>query len=283
MTAEVNSAAAAAGCPHHQPHASSSNAANAKTTSGATDKDDTACGFSSQMMAAAQHAGGWRVATDSAAVEAHLSQERVVSSIPKSDFTPAHQSGERNHWEYPSEAMYFNAMKRKGWDPEAEQMKTIVAIHNTVNEQSWAEVLRWESFHPSKDAPRLKRFIGKPTEYSPKARAMHLLGWSVLPFDRHDWIVERGGKEVRYVIDFYSGQPVPGRPLSVYLDVRPALDSVESVVDRLRWQFNEKIRPLLPFEGVFGGKSGDAASTTNAVQPPSTAGRSTVTPKEDKN
>jgi cytochrome c heme-lyase len=39
-------------------------------------------------------------------------------------------------------------MKRKGWDPEAEQMKTIVAIHNTVNEQSWTEVLRWESFHP---------------------------------------------------------------------------------------------------------------------------------------
>ena len=27
----------------------------------------------------------------------------------------------------------------------------------------------------------------------------------MLPFDRHDWIVEReDGKEVRYVIDFYS-------------------------------------------------------------------------------
>jgi len=24
-----------------------------------------------------------------------------------------------------------------------------------------------------------------------------------LPFDRHDWIVDRGGKEVRYVIDYY--------------------------------------------------------------------------------
>jgi hypothetical protein len=104
----------------------------------------------------------------------------------------------------------------------------------------------------------------------------------VLPFDRHDWIVERDGKEVRYVIDFYSGQPVPGRPLSVYLDVRPALDSVESAVDRLRWQFNEKVRPLLPFEGFFGGKRGDAASA-NSAQSASTAGRSTVTPKEDKN
>ena len=25
-----------------------------------------------------------------------------------------------------------------------------------------------------------------------------------LPFDRHDWIVDRAGKEVRYVIDYYD-------------------------------------------------------------------------------
>lgn len=102
---------------------------------------------------------------------------------------------------------------------------------------------------------------------------------SVLPFDRHDWIVERDGKEVRYVIDFYSGQPQPGRPLSVYLDVRPALDSVESAVDRLRWQFNEKIRPLLPFQGsLFGASASTSPSnkTENAQQ-----GRSTVIPKDE--
>ena len=30
-----------------------------------------------------------------------------------------------------------------------------------------------------------------------------------LPFDRHDWIVDRNGKEVRYVIDYYDvGEPV---------------------------------------------------------------------------
>lgn len=137
----------------------------------------------------------------------------------------------------------------------------------------------------AQEAPKLKRFIGKPTEYSPKARMMNLLGWSVLPFDRHDWIVERDGKEVRYVIDFYSGQPEPGRPLSVYLDVRPALDSVESVVDRLRWQFNEKIRPLLPFQGSLFGAG---ASSSSSSSPSSSAktenaqqGRSTVIPKDE--
>ena len=29
-----------------------------------------------------------------------------------------------------------------------------------------------------------------------------------LPFDRHDWIVDRCGKHVRYVIDYYDGGEV---------------------------------------------------------------------------
>jgi cytochrome c heme-lyase len=62
------------------------------------------------------------------------------------------------------------------------------------------------------------------------------------PFDRHDWVINRCGEEVRYVIDFYSGrppssvQPGPDSPsagnLSFYLDVRPALDGWEGA--RLR-------------------------------------------------
>eukprot|EP00955_Chlamydomonas_euryale_P068665 360194-Chlamydomonas_euryale.AAC.10 len=45
------------------------------------------------------------------------------------------------------------------------------------------------------DAPKLKRFRGRPAEYSPKARLLNTLGFA-LPFDRHDWIVDRCGKEV---------------------------------------------------------------------------------------
>lgn len=58
-----------------------------------------------------------------------------------------------------------------------------------------------------------------------------------LPFDRHDWIVDRCGQDVRYVIDFYSGARVPGVPASMHLDVRPALDSVSAGLDRLRMQW----------------------------------------------
>lgn len=74
-----------------------------------------------------------------------------------------------------------------------------------------------------------------------------------MPFDRHDWIIERNGTSVRYVIDFYSGQVEAGdKPLAIHLDVRPALDSPQSVVDRLRMQYIESIKPLLPFEGNWG-------------------------------
>lgn len=56
-----------------------------------------------------------------------------------------------------------------------------------------------------------------------------------LPFDRHDWVVDRDGKDVRYVIDFYKGAQatsVDQAPFSIFLDVRPALDSYQAVVDR---------------------------------------------------
>ena len=58
-----------------------------------------------------------------------------------------------------------------------------------------------------------------------------------LPFDRHDWVVDRNGQEVRYVIDFYEGRRVKGSasdaPVSIYLDVRPALDSFQALFDRI--------------------------------------------------
>ena len=131
--------------------------------------------------------------------------------------------------------MYFNAMRRKGWDPQEEDMETIVAIHNAVNEQGWRKVLEWESAHTARTgvAPKLAKFSGKADDPSPRAYFLYYTGQSAeMPWDRHDWLVERGtGREtetVRYVIDFYTGQtkPAPGQPVSVHLDVRPALDSL---------------------------------------------------------
>ena len=43
------------------------------------------------------------------------------------------------------------------------------------------------------------------------------------PFDRHDWVVDRCGTKVEYVIDFYAGrdEKKEGKALNFYLDVRP--------------------------------------------------------------
>ncbi|PWY64739.1 hypothetical protein BO70DRAFT_375082 [Aspergillus heteromorphus CBS 117.55] len=95
--------------------------------------------------------------------------------------------------------------------------------------------------------PRLIRFKGRPQELTPKARILQSLGWlypakfeTNPPFDRHDWFVMRqtpsGPKEIRYVIDYYSGPPEPtGEPV-FFLDIRPALDTPTAAVERLmRW------------------------------------------------
>ena len=95
--------------------------------------------------------------------------------------------------------------------------------------------------HSAAPNPQLARFTGKPGQLSPKARIYTALGAilpsrfsSSPPFDRHDWIVRRAtGEEVRYVIDYYSlPDDSEGNP-NFSLDVRPALDSVGSVKNRI--------------------------------------------------
>lgn len=94
--------------------------------------------------------------------------------------------------------------------------------------------------------PRLVRFQGRPGEMTPKAALVQFLGRiypskfaTEPPFDRHDWYVARNvngeEKQVRYVIDYYSGPPEPtGEPV-FYLDVRPAM-TVSGAAERLvRW------------------------------------------------
>lgn len=66
---------------------------------------------------------------------------------------------------------------------------------------------------------------------SPKARFNTFLGYQA-PFDRHDWVVDRCGKEIEYVIDFYAGRNASNGAdgkLSFYLDVRPKLNSWEGI------------------------------------------------------
>ncbi|KAK6098484.1 Cytochrome c1 heme lyase [Batrachochytrium dendrobatidis] len=155
-----------------------------------------------------------------------LDTDREVSTIPMGG------SHSGSNWIYPSEQMFFNAMRRKSWDAKEDDMKVIVPIHNAVNERCWKQILEWESLHSSTcSQPKLLKFQGRPKDYSPKARFRQLLGYK-LPFDRHDWTVDRCGTTVTYVVDFYTGQSSSPTDLAFYLDVRPAI-SYQGIADRL--------------------------------------------------
>ena len=93
-------------------------------------------------------------------------------------------------------------MLRKGWRWQADallpaDMENIIRMHNLNNELAWLEILKWEAFHVDECLqPRLASFGGKAKDFSPRARIRNWLGYK-LPFDRHDWIVDRCGKKVR--------------------------------------------------------------------------------------
>ncbi|CAB4413776.1 unnamed protein product [Rhizophagus irregularis] len=172
----------------------------------------------------------------------YLPTERVISSIPKAKSS--------DYWEYPSPQQFYSALVRKGWETPEESIETMVDIHNFLNERAWNEIIRWEKMKKCNcNGPKLLRFRGRPQELSPKAR---ILQWASKifpslgtppPFDRHDWTIDRCGREVRYVIDYYSAPDEGDNPV-FYLDVRPALDSIDSVVDRIKVATKETFAQL---------------------------------------
>ena len=110
-----------------------------------------------------------RFLSSGSAAPVPLSQDRETSSIPKVT---------DGKWVYPSEAQFFAAMARKNHNPQAADMKTIVPIHNAVNERAWGEILKWESGRGGEacGGVKLVNFKGRPDEKSPKAKWNMLLG-----------------------------------------------------------------------------------------------------------
>lgn len=177
-----------------------------------------------------------------------LDTAREISTIPRalppgtpSTTTTRPANSERDtapdpasgNWIYPSERMFFEAMRRKSFDPSTQDMKTIVPIHNAVNERAWKEIKQWEQPYLATakcDGPRLESFSGLASAMTPRARLNTWMGYAA-PFDRHDWVVDRCGTRVEYVIDFYAGKDEgkQGKALNFYLDVRPKLNSWEGV------------------------------------------------------
>lgn len=167
------------------------------------------------------------VTYDTGKSDVNLPTEREISSIPR--------TSTQSNWVYPSQKQFFDAMKRKHWNPEAQDMQTVVPIHNAVNERAWQHILSWEKSHyeqAMKDCGGIKltSFKGDLKKLTPRAWFnSSILGYEK-PFDRHDWIVDRCGTEVEYVIDFYGGN---GKGASFFLDVRPKLNNWEGIKLRL--------------------------------------------------
>lgn len=115
-------------------------------------------------------------------------------------------------------------------------MKSVVPIHNAVNERAWMEILKWEHGEGGESCggPQLIRFQGDSKKISPKARFNMMFGYQK-PFDRHDWMVDRCGTQVEYILDFYTGKSNPLMPdlPSFYIDVRPKFNTVEGCRLRL--------------------------------------------------
>jgi cytochrome c heme-lyase len=177
-----------------------------------------------------------------------LEKNRVASTIPKG-------GTDNSTWQYPSPQMFWNALVRKNKQEGAseEDIDSVVAVHNNMNESTWKQVLIWEAVQAESGSdqdensgkePKLLRFLGRPDDLSPRAYIKSLFGHPK-PFDRHDWYVDRGGKEVRYIIDYYHDERYEGKDKkptsmhdttsvkSIMVEVRPAADSVEAVLTRL--------------------------------------------------
>ena len=146
-----------------------------------------------------------------------LSSKRMVSSISQD---------KNNKWIYPSELMFWNALKRKNKldGVEKKDIATIIPIHNNLNEKTWKIILMWEkNISLCENDPTLLHFSGKSTILSLKARIDYFLGKrKEYPFDRHDWVIERSnGEQLRYIIDYYSND----NGGDFIVDARPASDT----------------------------------------------------------
>lgn len=193
-----------------------------------------------------QMPSGVKTQLPSSVQEKELSTNRVSSTIPKGGGDESSGST----WTYPSPQQFYNSLVRKGklGDVVEDDMESVVALHNNMNEKTWAQVVEWEKQTYSEEStPKLLKFQGRPRDLSPKAVFKHYILGHPLPFDRHDWTVLRDdGTTVRYIIDYYydetRAQDTPDSALpalhdrnatpSLLVDVRPALDGPEELFAR---------------------------------------------------
>jgi len=166
----------------------------------------------------------------------HPGEAVPLTSIPA---TGRGNSDDGQRWLNPSPYQLHRALKRKGKPIAKEDAYDVSEIHDMVVNGSWDAVMQFEQMHADMcPDPKLARFEGQDGNYSIKARFMNFFGVN-LPFDRHDWTVDRCGKEVRYCIDYYDTED------SYWIDARPM--GLEGVPDRVRHAFSRLINGESPW------------------------------------
>ena len=160
--------------------------------------------------------------------ESSMSSERVTSSIPNRE----------GKWMYPSPVQFYRNAVAKGHEVDTGDMNTVVNIHNAVNEETWRRIVTFETKYHRLECPggpSLIRFVGMPSQPSVKARVLHWVGGYVMPFDRHEWTIDRCGTGLfKYHVDFYDGANQEEGKVNIYLDVRPGMNTLSGVWDNLR-------------------------------------------------
>jgi len=175
--------------------------------------------------------------------------EQVLgSSIPS---TGRGNSEDGQEWLNPSANQLYRALERNDKKIDYADAMPVAQVHAIVTDQTWEQILEFESLYwKTCKNPRLARFEGLDGYYSFKAKVNHYCFGVPWPYDRHDWWVDRCGKEIRYVIDYYA---IPdgtfdedGDPNFEYtIDARPA-PTLLGMWDRLRmatlrWRKGAKI------------------------------------------
>eukprot|EP00049_Salpingoeca_infusionum_P005036 m.87465 g.87465 ORF g.87465 m.87465 type:complete len:233 (+) comp12831_c1_seq1:267-965(+) len=161
-----------------------------------------------------------------------------MDEVPASRI-PADGGGNSEHGDYwlnPSPRQLKLALDKREKPIEEGDAPDVANVHELVVNMSWEEVMVYEDLH-KRDCPNvtLSRFRGMDGIYSIKARLFKMFS-GITPFDRHDWTVNRCGKEVTYIIDYYSVDDEDGDP-QYFIDCRPA--GWGGLADRARIAFRK--------------------------------------------
>ncbi|SBS88563.1 cytochrome c heme lyase, putative [Plasmodium ovale curtisi] len=158
-----------------------------------------------------------------------LNRKRHISSIPKNN---------SEYWLYPSSQQFYNSLMRKNKDIDKNYIDAVVSIHNEVNEESWKQILKYEYMHKKKcNHVTLQRFLGKFDDLSLKAKIRSTFsGYKgearlarLTNLDDHLTDTTATSRE------YPNGSKRENnaiRRVQIYIDVRPAMDSLSNVWDR---------------------------------------------------